>query len=96
MGSELARADFETRRAASEGFENLVELIASQYAHLDAKSARDAATFALTTMIGAVTMSRIVDDSRLASRILNIAKSRLADPRSEPLKAAVGIEQHEA
>ena len=87
MGSELARADSETRRAASLGFENLVDLIATRYSHMDAKSARDAAIYTLTSMIGAVTMSRIVDDSGLSNQILDIAKSHLAGVQEEALKS---------
>lgn len=87
MGSELARADSETRRAATVGFNNLVELIATRYAHMDAKAARDAAIYTLTSMIGAVTMSRIVDETGVSNQILDIAKSRLTDLEGAPLKS---------
>ncbi len=87
MGSELARADPDTRRAASLGFQNLVDLIATRHSDMDAESARDAAIYTLTTMIGAVTMSRIVDDSGLSNQILEIAKTHLADLQGEPPKS---------
>lgn len=39
MGSELARADAETRGIATKGFRNLVDLIATRYSHMDGESA---------------------------------------------------------
>ncbi|MBN3835225.1 TetR/AcrR family transcriptional regulator [Burkholderia sp. Ac-20344] len=79
MGSELARADADTRRIATKGFSNLVDLIATRYSHMDGESARAAAIYTLTTMIGAVTMSRIVDDAELSNQIIETAKARLVD-----------------
>ncbi|EDT41832.1 TetR/AcrR family transcriptional regulator [Burkholderia ambifaria] len=84
MGSELARADAETRRIATEGFCNLVDLIATRYSHMSGESARAAAIYTLTTMIGAVTMSRIVDDSALSNQIIETAKAHLVDVQTGP------------
>jgi len=42
--------------------------------------ARDSAIFTLTSMIGPVTMARVVDDLGLSLRILGVAKRRLARP----------------
>lgn len=86
MGSELARADSETRHVVTAGFENLVELIATRYPEMDTRSAREAAIYTLTSMIGAVTMSRIVDDSVLSNQILDVAKANLAESRGGSLK----------
>jgi TetR/AcrR family transcriptional regulator, transcriptional repressor for nem operon len=90
MGSELARADAETRRAASIGFANLVERIATRYAHMDEKSAREAAIYTLTSMIGAITMSRIVDDPHLSDEIVEIAKKNLAEVQEGRPKKLTG------
>jgi TetR/AcrR family transcriptional regulator, transcriptional repressor for nem operon len=86
MGSELARADPETRRAASVGFLELVNLVASRESFEDVASAKDDAIFILTSMIGAVTMSRIVDDASLSDQILTAAKERLAGVAEAPRK----------
>jgi TetR/AcrR family transcriptional repressor of nem operon len=77
LGIELARADGDTRAAASDGFVELVELIASQIRRASPEVARARAIFALSAMIGAVTMSRIVTDPDLSAAILQEARTRL-------------------
>jgi TetR/AcrR family transcriptional regulator, transcriptional repressor for nem operon len=77
MGSELARSDPETRHAASEGFQKLIDVVAKWNPQEDAESTRDAAIFTLTAMMGAVTMARIVDDPALSDQILLTARNRL-------------------
>jgi len=79
MGSELARADIETRRAASNGFRGMIDAMAKRSAFKDAPSARADAMFALSSMIGAVTMSRIVDDPALSLQILEVTRQRVAN-----------------
>jgi TetR/AcrR family transcriptional repressor of nem operon len=78
LGIELARADDGTREAASDGFVELVDLIAKQFCRARPEAARARAIFALSTMVGAVTMSRIVTDPELSSAILQEARKRLA------------------
>ena len=78
MGSELVRADQATRRGASRGFQELLEEIAQWLPAKSGREARDDAIAVLTGMIGAVTMSRVVDDARLSARILRVGKDELA------------------
>lgn len=78
MGSELARADAATRRGASNGFEELIDEIAQWLPANSGREARDDAIAILTGMIGAVTMSRVVDDARLSARILRVGKDVIA------------------
>lgn len=84
MGSELVRADPETRRAASQGFEDLIVAMARRMGPGDDPESRDTAIFTLTSMIGAVTMARVIDDPGLSLRILGVAKRRLARPHKKP------------
>ena len=77
LGSELARADDQTREAASAGFLKLVELVAQEIRRKNPEAAKADAVFALSAMIGAVTMSRIVTDPELSASILQEAKKRL-------------------
>jgi len=91
MGSELVRADAATRRAASQGFEDLVDVVAKWIPVEDPSTARDDAIFTLVSMIGAVTMSRIIDDPELSDQILDVTKKRLA---SLPAKARSAAKQH--
>ena len=57
IGSELSRADKKTREAATEGFKRLVAVLAGKS---ETQDARRRALVAVATMIGAVTMSRVV------------------------------------
>jgi TetR/AcrR family transcriptional repressor of nem operon len=79
MGSELVRADEPTRHAVSQGFEALIDIVAKWMPDDDAQAARANAAYTLSSMIGAVTMSRIVDNRELSDQILDMAKSRLVD-----------------
>ncbi|HVJ56168.1 MAG TPA: TetR/AcrR family transcriptional regulator [Aliidongia sp.] len=78
LGSELARADDDARAAAMDGFLKLVDLIAKQIPKAKPETARARAIFALSAMIGAVTMSRIVTDAELSTCILEQARKHLA------------------
>ncbi len=79
LGSELARADTETRAAACAGFLKLVEVVAKQIRRRKPEVAKSDAVFALSAMIGAVTMSRIVADPQLSASILRDTKKNLTD-----------------
>ncbi|AUT65024.1 TetR/AcrR family transcriptional regulator [Paraburkholderia terrae] len=90
MGSELARADLETRRAASQGFRELIDVIARQGGASDTASATGDAMFTLSAIIGAVTMSRIVDDPELSDLILDETRKRLTALGVEPRETSLG------
>ena len=62
IGSELGRSDEKTRAVATDGFLKLVEIMAGQFGDMPPDVARRRALVAVSTMIGAVTMSRIVTD----------------------------------
>ncbi len=79
MGSELARADIETRRAASMGYLQIIDVMAKHSRANRAKLAKEDAIFTVSSMIGAVTMARIMDDPEVSDQILAIAKKRLAE-----------------
>jgi TetR/AcrR family transcriptional repressor of nem operon len=79
IGSELARSDKKTRAAATAGFVRLVEVMAAQLGKLPPATARRRALVAASTMIGALTMSRIVTDPELSAAILKEAEKSLSD-----------------
>ena len=79
IGSELARSDEKTRAAATAGFLKLVEIMAEQLDRLPAATAKRRALVAVSTMIGALTMSRIVTDPELSAKILKEAEKSLSD-----------------
>ena len=70
LGSELARADAKTREAATEGFLALSRLIAGQLKNVSAKKAEVQSMAIAAAMIGAMTVARIVPDSRISNSIL--------------------------
>ena len=79
IGSELARTDEQTRTAATAGFRRLVEIMATQFGKLPPATARRRALVAVATMIGALTVSRIVTDRELSAEILREAEKSLSE-----------------
>jgi TetR/AcrR family transcriptional repressor of nem operon len=77
MGSELVRADDATRATASKGLRELLDRIARWIPGKDRDLAADEAIIVLTNMIGAVTVSRIVDDEKLSDRILDVVRKQI-------------------
>src|SRR5215470_7244368 len=77
LGSELARADAETRNAATAGFLRLVDIVAGQLDQTQPAEAKKRAIVAVATMIGALTMSRIVTDEAISKTILRAAEESL-------------------
>jgi len=75
LGSEMARSGKETKAAATEVLEKLFATLAGDTP--DREEARDDAIVALSTMIGAMTLARVVADGDLSSEILNRAKDHL-------------------
>jgi TetR/AcrR family transcriptional repressor of nem operon len=77
LGSEIARCDEKTRGAATQAFLELVEIIAAASGNTRPDVARRRALVAAATMIGALTMSRIVTDSELSAAILRQTERHL-------------------
>ena len=77
MGSELARADEQTRAAASRAFNDLVGVLAKRASRRQRETARSDAVFALAAMVGAVTLSRIIEDSDVSLAVLQDVKQHL-------------------
>jgi TetR/AcrR family transcriptional regulator, transcriptional repressor for nem operon len=78
LGSELARSDEKTREAATQAFLRLVNVLAGKSGRVPLQVARRRALVAVSTMIGAVTMSRVVTDVDLSAEILREAEKSLA------------------
>jgi TetR/AcrR family transcriptional regulator, transcriptional repressor for nem operon len=81
LGSEIARADQGIRAAATHSFLKLVEAIASQFGKTRPEVARRRALVGAATMIGAVTISRIVTDPELSAGILREVRKQLVNSR---------------
>src|SRR5262249_7646404 len=70
LGSEMARADTQTRAAATAGFLKLVDALAGGFAEGTPDEARRRAMVAALTLIGALTVSRVVTDQALSDALL--------------------------
>jgi TetR/AcrR family transcriptional repressor of nem operon len=81
LGSEIARCDEKTRAAATQAFLELVNIIAAESGKTRPDVARRRAWVVAATMVGALTMSRIVTDSELSAGILREAKKQLVNSR---------------
>ena len=77
MGSELARADENTRAVASRGFNALVDLLAKRIPDQDGAADRSQAAFAFAAMIGALTLSRIMADPVTSASLLEDVRQRI-------------------
>lgn len=84
MGSELARSDDSVRHAASNGFKALVEAFTRYYSDAGPE-AEGEAIFTMSSLIGAMTMARMIDDPAFSDRVLEEAKKRLV---KTPAKAS--------
>jgi TetR/AcrR family transcriptional regulator, transcriptional repressor for nem operon len=71
LGSELARADNETRAMVSEGILRFAEVLARRARRRKPELAKSDAPFALSALVGAVTLSRMTTDADLSNAILS-------------------------
>ena len=79
LGSELANADKRTRRAATCGLNTLIDVIAGLTAERKPEVARERALVAVATMVGAMTIARVVDDPQLSKAILHSAEASITN-----------------
>ena len=75
LGSEMARSGKETKAAATQFLEKILATLAGD--RPDREEARSAAIIVLSTMIGAMTLARVVADADLSSEILDRVKDHL-------------------
>jgi TetR/AcrR family transcriptional repressor of nem operon len=109
LGSELARSGDKTRAAASAGVLKLAEIIAAEYGRTNPESAKGRALVALSAMIGAITLSRIVTDPKISAAILDytrkyltasvarpqrVRKSRVGPRRAAPASGDAALAKH--
>lgn len=78
LGSEMARSSENVRMATTAGLLKVVEFIAGRLDGMPPAAARKEALLILSTIVGAVTLSRIVTDRELSASILKEARKHLA------------------
>ena len=77
LGGEIARGDGATRHAATAGLDHFVDVLAAQLPEPQAPETRDRALGAVSTMVGSLILSRMVDDLDLSEGILRQARRRI-------------------
>ncbi len=79
LGSELARENRDVRGTATGGFNKLIDTIAQNLPSLSSAAAKKEASVILSTMIGAMTVARLVSDADLSASVLTQAKKSLLE-----------------
>jgi len=77
LGSDLARADTSVREGIANGLKQLIDITVKLAGDKPGASVQDDAIFTLSALIGAITMSRLVDDPELSEHILQVTNNRL-------------------
>jgi TetR/AcrR family transcriptional repressor of nem operon len=77
LGCEVGRGGDAAREAATTGFLKVVDIIAGQLEGMSPAAAKKEAILIMSTMIGAMTMARVVADPDLSATILRQACKRL-------------------
>jgi TetR/AcrR family transcriptional regulator, transcriptional repressor for nem operon len=88
LGSELARADTPARAAATAGFLKLVDALAGGFDEGTPDEARRRAMVVALTLIGALTVSRVVTDQALSDAILRNAEDSITGSQTTGGKKA--------
>jgi TetR/AcrR family transcriptional regulator, transcriptional repressor for nem operon len=81
LGSELVRTDAATRAEATGGLLRIVDILASGYGGLRSDAAKRRAFVALSTMVGALTLARLVTEPALSDQLLRDAAKHVGDQR---------------
>lgn len=77
LGGELVRSEQEVKEVATAGLERVIDLLAAQSAPQEGDAARAHAIAAFCTMMGALTLSRMVSRPELSVEILETARGHL-------------------
>src|SRR5258708_36950716 len=70
LASELARSEKSTRSAATEGILKMIATVAKRMKDPNTDRAKKSASVFVATMLGALTISRIVADPKVSRKIL--------------------------
>lgn len=89
LGSDLRRADANTRDIASDGYLRLVEIVRGQIEALPPREAKARATAIVSAMVGAMILARVVNDTGTSNRILKDTRDFIlhSEP-TNPLEAS--------
>jgi TetR/AcrR family transcriptional repressor of nem operon len=77
LAGELARSSEEVREITTSNLLSLIDLIAGQLPDMSPAAARKQALVVLSTMVGALSLARVVTDTKLSASILHEARKSL-------------------
>jgi TetR/AcrR family transcriptional repressor of nem operon len=80
MGPDATRHGEDVRRAFADATMAMIDVVANASAGETPESRRDEAIAVISSMVGAVVVSRIVDEPTLSDRILAVVRKRLMKP----------------
>ncbi|GLR90539.1 TetR/AcrR family transcriptional regulator [Bradyrhizobium iriomotense] len=78
LGSEFARSEKSTRSVATEGILKMIAIVAERLKDPNTVRAKKSASVFVATMLGALTISRIVADPKVSSEILAATRAKLS------------------
>jgi TetR/AcrR family transcriptional repressor of nem operon len=79
MGSELRHADKTTREAYSKGVSRFIDVIAESITDVPARERRAKAQAVVSSLVGALLLSRLVDDPKLSDDILKNTRKFISE-----------------
>lgn len=86
LGPEIARESAKTRKAFAAKLDEMIEMMADQVPELPRKVARQQAIAALSTMAGALVLSRVAGTGEFSEEILGAGREAALAGRKAPAK----------
>ncbi len=83
LGPEIARESAKTRRAFAARLDDMIEMIADQLPELPRKTARAQAIAAISTMAGALVLSRVAGSGEFSEEILDAGREAVLGRRAK-------------
>jgi TetR/AcrR family transcriptional repressor of nem operon len=80
MGTDATRHGKDVRRAFADATMAMIDVVADASAGETPESRRDEAIAVISSMVGAVVLSRMVEEPALSDRILAVVRKRLMKP----------------
>jgi TetR/AcrR family transcriptional regulator, transcriptional repressor for nem operon len=88
LGPDIAREGAKARKAFAARLDEMIEMMADQVPELPRKAARQQAIAALSTMVGALVLSRVAGTGEFSAEILDVGREaalgRTAKTRAKP------------
>jgi TetR/AcrR family transcriptional repressor of nem operon len=86
LGPEIARESAKTRKAFAAKLDEMIEMMADQVPELPRKVARQQAIAALSTMAGALVLSRVAGSGQFSEEILGAGREAVLASRNAAAK----------